>query len=296
MVTLSVSTYALLTSFQVIRGDTTGAVYDHLLAAKPLLAKVLSDLSRPIPPGLRVFLTEYYTYTATLSIISIDARISNQILLPEEIACAAKVLVAAGYTGNLCGCWLELLLLIPDVFEFRHGWFLNRSEGRPLKTGDILRFAEIQQRILQWEPKSIVETDVVALGRLYQSALLLYLYTAPSTATGSYQEEMDAECYQRLITTTVTKSMEHLRQLPLEARVNTNMCWPLTILGSCVTDSDHRQQIRARLLAMNRTLGFGNIRQTLALLEEMWNGPTDETGPWNVCVTMQKLDIWISFT
>lgn len=296
MVTLSAPAYALLTSLQVIRGDTTGAVYDHLLAAKPLLAKLLSDLSRPIQPGLRVFLTEYYNYTATLSIISVDARMSNQILLPEEIACAAKVLVAAGYTGNLCGCWLELLLLIPDVFDLRHSWFLNRSERRPLNIGDMLRFAEIQQRILQWEPKSTVEPDVAALGHLYQSALLLYLYTATCTATGSHQEETDAECYQRLITTTVTKSVDSLRQLPLEARVNTNMCWPLAILGSCVTASDHRQQIRSRLLVMNRTLGFGNIRQTLALLEETWNSPTGQVGPWNLCVTMQKLDIWISFS
>lgn len=281
---------------QVIRGDTTGAFYDHLLAAKPLLEKAFSNPIQPIPQDLRAFLTEYYTYTATLSMISTDARISNQLLLPEQVVCEAKRLVAAQYTGNLCGCWLDLLLLIPDIFNLGHRWFAARGERRPLEMGDLVLFAAFQQKILQWEPRITLDPDIAILGRIYQNAMLLYLCTAAGTASSCDCENTVAQCYQEMIAVTLNAAMALLRRLPLKARLNTNMCWPLAILGSCVTTAEDRQQIRARLLAMDQMLGFGNILSTLEVMEEMWKDTTGQIGPWNICIAMQKLEIWISFS
>jgi Fungal specific transcription factor domain len=156
---------------------------------------------------------------------------------------------------------------------------------------EMTRFAVIQHKVHQWKPNASIESDVALLGLIYQQAILLYLYTAASSTRHTKNEQ-----YEGLIETAIVKAMGSIRELLPTARVNTNMCWPIAIIGSLATNSADQQEIRNRLETMNVTLGFGNILQVLAILEEMWQHPSDLAGPWNICIAMQKLQIWISFS
>ncbi|PHH80106.1 hypothetical protein CDD80_2794 [Ophiocordyceps camponoti-rufipedis] len=107
---------------EVARGDVYGSILDHLSASRALLTMLLD---RPDLTGDLVdFLVEFYMHTVASSIIATDPRGSqargrSQPLPPlsPAIEQTARALVARRYVGQLCGCWLELLLLIPQVFQ-----------------------------------------------------------------------------------------------------------------------------------------------------------------------------------
>ena len=105
----------------------TGTIFDHLSAANSLLVKLLAQSDTAVPKELKNFVIEYYTYTATVSMISIDARLSGQLFLNFDLEQRARELLTTQYVGNLCGCWLELLLLIPCIFDLGRQWMMGRS-------------------------------------------------------------------------------------------------------------------------------------------------------------------------
>ncbi|OKL57208.1 hypothetical protein UA08_07366 [Talaromyces atroroseus] len=269
-----------------VRVDAAGTIYDHLLAAKTLLVKILADSRILITTDLRCFIIEYYIYTATLSMISTDVRVSNQNLLTDELIHHAESLVEAQYIGNMCGCWLELLLVIPSIFDLGRRWLTNGVEA--LNMDDMTQFAVIQHKVLQWKPNPSVQSDVTLLGLIYQQAILLYLYTVPSSS--------QHRKFVGVIGSTIDKAMGYMRELSPAAPVNTNMCWPIAIIGSLTTDFEQQQEIKNYLVAMNATLGFGNILQVLGILEEMWQHQGEQIGPWDICTAMQTLQTWISFS
>ncbi|KAF4594396.1 C6 transcription factor [Ophiocordyceps camponoti-floridani] len=107
---------------EVARGDVYGSILDHLSASRALLTMLLD---RPDLTGDLVdFLVEFYMHTVASSIIATDPRGSparGRSQPPPPLSPAieqtARALVARHYVGQLCGCWLELLLLIPQVFQ-----------------------------------------------------------------------------------------------------------------------------------------------------------------------------------
>ncbi|KAJ5949937.1 hypothetical protein N7454_001521 [Penicillium verhagenii] len=281
---------ALLMCFtETAKGDMTGTIFDHLTAANSLLVKLLEQSDTAVPRELKDFVIEYYVYTASVSMISVDARLSRQLFLNFDLEQRARELLTLQYVGNLCGCWLELLLLIPVIFDLGRQWMMEEEVSAPT-ADDLAMFASIQAQILRWAPFPFVEPEVFMAGLIFQQAMLIYLYTS----LGGYKYTRDG-MYRGLIQTAVTEAMSYLNQLSPSARINSGMCWPIAVVGSCLETAEQQDCLGTRLTVMSSHFGLGNMHRTLQLLEAMWELPPSEAGPWNICRSMQQKQIWISF-
>jgi hypothetical protein len=249
-------------------------------------------MDRCTTPSLIDFLVEYYTYTVATSMMSVDARYSAQSLCALDMERRAYKLVSSSYVGHLCGCWLELLLLIPRIFEFGRT-ALNgddRIATDALGPDHVVRFSELHHQILSFVPSGPVHPETLEAGYVFQSAVLLYLLTVLEfTGTDMHGN------YGHAVSTAVAKAMSHLARIDPTSRVNTSLCWPLVIIGSSTDSSDIQSDIRDRLQTMLMVIGLGNIRETLVLLEHIWTIPLEQRSPWTLCCTMQEYGLWISF-
>ncbi|PYI31042.1 hypothetical protein BP00DRAFT_457237 [Aspergillus indologenus CBS 114.80] len=288
---------------ETAKGDMNGTIFDHLSAAHSLLLRLLAPhpaAEAAIPSDLRDFVIEYYTYTAAVSMISIDARVSQQVLLNFELEQKARQLLEVGYVGNLCGCWLELLLLIPCIFDLGRHWMMmpgDPESGEPpavVPTADeIAMYGSLQAQIMRWAPPPSVAPEVFLAGRIFQQAMLLYLYTALGGPRPFARAKTGM--HQMLVETAIAEAMAYLTQLSATARINSGLCWPIAVVGSCLSHPDHQENLRQRLTTMVSTFGLGNMHRTKLLLEHMWQMPLEEAGPWNICRAMERNQIWISF-
>lgn len=264
-----------------------GIIFDHINAAGPLLAGLVTrtDLIRS---DLRDFIVEYYVYTATISMISIDPAFSSTPFLSPEMELQARNLAASGYVGQLAGCWLELLLLIPQIFEFGRKSRTASVEGFPAPD-DFMTFSNLQAQILAFNPSPLVGYEVNLCGQIYKQAIHIYLLTSLDAQGGS-QEQM-----KQAINKSVEEAFYNLDQLPTTSRINTTLSWALAVLGTCLEDDERRDRLRSRLQVMFVTIGLGNIRATLALLDKIWESTNAESSPWIICRAMQDHEMWISF-
>ncbi|KAJ0161877.1 hypothetical protein CTA2_5451 [Colletotrichum tanaceti] len=369
----------ILCLVETAKGDVNGTILDHLMAAQSLILPFLSAANTFLHKTLKDFLTEYYLYTAAVSMISIDARLSDQLFLSNDLLLLATELVASSYIGSLCGCWLDLILLIPSVFDLGRRMMGHdgdddddegEGEGNPVigtvgtvgqrhqhrhqhrqqhrqqhrrrrrrrqpSADDFILFAQLLSQIQNWQPNPTVSGDVALAGYIYQKALLLYLHTAlhplsrdesnnhsmnhnnTDNSTNSNNSSSNSSSNSNTNTNTnnnttnnnsmhsaavqaaVGGALSHLAQLDPSVRINTSLCWPMTIIGSCVTDRGQQAFLHERLGHMFATIGLGNIRQTSVLLQHVWDHneavPADVgAGPWNVCRVMNEKQIWISF-
>ncbi|PTU20290.1 hypothetical protein P175DRAFT_0558481 [Aspergillus ochraceoroseus IBT 24754] len=291
---------------ETAKGDMNGTIFDHLSAANSLLIRLLSHSDTAVPKDLKDFVIEYYTYTATVSMISIDARVSPQLLLNFDLEQRARHLLASEYVGNLSGCWLELLLLIPCIFDLGREFMMHDGDGdgddhehghghhqpRRPTADNIAMYGSLQCQIMRWEPYAFVTPEVFLAGRIFQQAMLLYLFTSLGSSFSRAANGM----HQALIESAIVEAMSYLRQLSATVRINSGLCWPIAVVGSCLADSEQQQnELRLRLTTMVNTFGLGNMQRTLLLLEHMWQTPLAEAGPWNICRVMQQKQIWISF-
>ncbi|KAG7044517.1 c6 transcription factor, partial [Colletotrichum scovillei] len=256
-------------------------------------------------------LGQYYVYTATLSIVSIDARVSDQLFLIGDLIPLARDLVATSYIGSMCGCWLDLLLLIPSIFEFarRLSSHAEDTDWRP-SANDFFIFAQLQRQIQDWKPNLAASSDVVVLaGYIYQKAILLYLYTAlyplPRDDHDLHNEnhEYEDDSSVKMTQAALSEAIASLAQLPPSVQINTSLCWPIAVVGSCVVDQGQRTFLRERLEHTFSAIGLGNIRQTSMLLQHMWEerdgagavGGTVDSGPWSICRVMNERQLWNPF-
>lgn len=275
---------------QVARGDVYGTIFDHLAASRSLLTTLLDrPESQAFLGDLADFLVEYYMHTAASSIISIDPHGSSQSLLSPGIERVARALVSRRYMGQLCGCWLELLLLIPQVFQL--GQTMLPHVGSKPAADDIITFGFLQSQILAFSPPPAASPYSQFAGLLFKQAVLLYLWTIlgpqpPSSPGGAYAD---------LVRGAVAEAVSLLGRFPASARVNTSLCWPLAVIGCCTADPGVQDVLRTRLQTMIDSIGLGNMRETLVLLEQIWRQPAENTSPWLLHKAMQEYRIWISF-
>lgn len=259
------------------------------MTAHWLLQALFENQSAQVSNQLRTFLIEYYVHTASTSMISIDPRVGPQFLLADDFEAHARTLEAGSYVGSLCGCWLDLLLLIPPIFNLGRRFLADDDAAVPITGDDFMHFASLHSQIGSWSPNSLVHPDIALAGRIFQEAMLVYLYTAlnPLSSTSS------APTHASTVNDAVGRALTYLAELAPTARVNTSLCFPIAVIGSCAYSAEQRYYLRARLDIMFSAIGLGNIRQTAVLLERVWESSNPD--PWNICRVMQEHQIWISF-
>ncbi|KAF4963126.1 hypothetical protein FSARC_8839 [Fusarium sarcochroum] len=281
---------ALIMCFtETAKGDTNGVIFDHLQAVGPLVVDLVSKHRHVLPDELRAFVTEYYVYTAIISMISMEPSATAAMFLATELEYEAQLLVENGYVGQLCGSWLSLLLLIPHIFDFGHRR-AAASVQPPFPTADdFLNFCQLQTSINSFYPSPSANAEVTLCGYIFQQAVHLYLLTSLGVGDAAQITQ------QVSIENVLSSAFLYLEQLPASARINTSMCWALAIIGVCTPDDDRRDILRQRLGTMFVTIGLGNISSTLALLEKSWARPQENQSPWNISQIMYEHEIWISF-
>lgn len=285
---------SLTITTQVARGDSHGSTFDHISAAKSLLPRLLTSPRRDLSDDLRGFLVEYYTHMSSLSMISMGAHRTAQPLPDPDMERLATGLIEKHYIGQLCGCWLELLVLIPKIFILGQKKMASKSDGQSycLSPDDITNYGFLQSQILAFSPHPSANLDTTLAGLVFKQAVLLYLWTI--LASPHHKSDNNAMLYN-LIQSAVAEALCLLGQIRDSSRINTSLCWPLVVIGCCLSDPDAQQVLRCRLQIMLDTIALGNMRETLSVLEHVWAQPLEDRNPWALCNTMQEHQILISF-
>ncbi|RSL82708.1 hypothetical protein CEP51_004987 [Fusarium floridanum] len=280
---------ALMMCFiETTKGDEKGTTFDYIRCAGFLVTAITS---RPgtVQDDLKDFIIEYYIYIATTSAISMSPSSTSALMMSSELESDTRRLIDSGYVGQLCGCWLHLLLIIVHIRKLGEQSRDVDCNSGFLAADDFLTFALLHAQIQSFEPSSpFLSDDTVLCGYLFKEATYLYLLTCPS------QPQRLGGPMRQTIKSSLDRAFENLRQVPASARINTSLCWPLVVIGSCVTDESLRDELRGRLQIMFLVLGFGNIRSSSLVLEYTWALPESEQGPWTLWQVMRDNDIWIS--
>ncbi|KAI8674800.1 Zn(2)-C6 fungal-type domain-containing protein [Fusarium keratoplasticum] len=277
---------------EVAKGDIHGTIFDHLTASKSLVSTLLTGGQTEPYGDLPDFLIEYYMHMAATSMISIDPQYNSQSLLSPDIEFRARELVTRKYVGQLCGCWLELLILISQIFHLGQS-MLAVVDGQtvPPSPDSIVNFSFLQSQVMGFFPDPSVSPYSRLAGLVWKQAVLLYLWSV----LGTPQPQANTSVHKALMDSAVAEAITLLDQFPASERINTSLCWPLAVIGCCTSDPIVQQVLRDRLQTMLDTIGLGNMRQTLVLLEHIWREPLEQVSPWTLCRAMREHQIWISF-
>ncbi|CVK90496.1 related to C6 transcription factor [Fusarium mangiferae] len=277
---------------EVAKGDIHGTIFDHLTASKSLVSTLLTGTQNMVYDDLPDFLIEYYMHIAGTSMISIDPQYNSQSLLSPDIEVRARNLVARKYVGQLCGCWLEILILISQIFHLGQVMSSPTADGEVSPNPDnIVNFAFLQSQVMGFFPDPSVTPYTRLAGLVWKQAALLYLWTV----LGKPYQQPEGSFQRALVESAVAEAVALLDQFPASVRINTSLCWPLAVIGCSTSDPTVQQVLRTRLQTMLDTIGLGNMRQTLVLLEHIWEQPPDQVSPWTLCRAMRERQIWISF-
>lgn len=231
-------------------------------------------------------------HIAATSMISIDPQYNSQSLLSPDIEARARNLVARKYVGQLCGCWLEILILICQIFHLGQVMSSPTVDGAISPSPDnIVNFAFLQSQVMGFFPDPSVTPYTRLAGLVWKQAALLYLWTV----LGKPHQQPEGSFQRALVESAVSEAITLLDQFPATVRINTSLCWPLAVIGCSTSDPSVQQVLRTRLQTMLDTIGLGNMRQTLVLLEHIWEQPPEQVSPWTLCRAMRERQIWISF-
>lgn len=276
---------------EVARGDVHGTIFDHLRASESMLNLLFTRPKSEIPEDLPDFLVEFAIHMTVTSMMSTDPKRAPPELSPT-IESLARGLINKGYVGQLSGCWIELLLLIPQIFHLGHRMMAGRIDGKlSPHPDDIITFGLLQSQIMAYFPDPAVNPYSRLAGLVFKQGVLLYLWSI----LGTPHQGNANTAHVNLMNGAVAEALSLLGQFPATLRINTSLCWPLTLIGCCTTDPDVQQVLRERLQVMHGTIGLGNMKETLTLLEHIWTKSPQDVSPWKLSEVMQERQVWISF-
>ncbi|RGP77481.1 hypothetical protein FLONG3_4400 [Fusarium longipes] len=218
---------------EVAKGDINGTIFDHLTASKSLVSTLLTGTQNHVYDDLPDFLIEYYMHIAATSMISIDPQYNSQSLLSPDIEVRARNLVARKYVGQLCGCWLEILILICQIFHLGQVMSSPTVDGAISPSPDnIVNFAFLQSQVMGFFPDPSVTPYTRLAGLVWKQAALLYLWTV----LGKPHQQPEGSFQRALVESAVSEAVALLDQFPATVRINTSLCWPLAVIGCSTSD------------------------------------------------------------
>lgn len=274
-----------------MKGDRDGAIFKHISAADAIVSSVLSDPFIGQRSPLSDFLVEFYVYVSTLSLISLNPERCETLKMNGKIETRAHELADSSYVGSLCGCWIELLLLIPRINAFAmHSPTLENLSPEALRER-FATFATLQLEIISWTPYPDSNSVLRSSGLFYKQALLLYLYTSTLGPSNGGESSTASD----LVESTIASALFYLADIPPDTQTNTLLCWPIAIVGACILDSPRRTMIRQRLERLQELLALGNIQNTATILDALWADTAEPASPWRLHTLMKERNLSFSF-
>ncbi|KAK4159047.1 C6 zinc finger domain protein [Cladorrhinum sp. PSN259] len=231
---------------EIIRGDEEGSTFHHLNAARCLLSGPLygNNLTDAADLTIIAFVTELYAYVLSLSASSAVDGPDAVFLRHIEDVFTTMSETPVPIFGTLFGCARDLFRLIPAVVS-------ESTEKIWTAKTDNLR-----AQVRSWTPDPTFNNQHAIGGKLYQLAMLMLIDRAES---------------QQFL---VSSFVELLQALPVDAEVVSILLWPLAIAGFRARQAEHQAAITRYMADMYAKYGFGNIRQTIELLQSVWTGLT----------------------
>jgi hypothetical protein len=193
------------------------------------------------------------------------------------------------------GCVHELCQLIPQVSSLAKKRQMEEDLGiQSWQT--ISSYLSLYATIEEW--KSEYNDEIYALcGKIYQHTLLVYL----ASSFERYEQRSSSRVYSSdeyspLVKLAFSNFMPLLESVPVDSPISSSLCWPLVVFGSCAKRPEHRELIRARLIAMSSIVGMGNAHETCSLLDALWSsGDYTQANPLCIEPIMKKEKMIVMF-
>lgn len=270
---------------QAVQGTCNENVFRHLKGARSLLLEWIETPEARRESTLRAFLVEIYLYTATLTSTPFGKEIQNLILQDSHLL--FPLLTTGNGTGALLGCAHGLFELIPQIYARSKVSSNATTMMVEYYSPTYLDFQLLLTRIVEWLPPENTLSAFAACGKIYQQALLVFLYTSVGTCY------IDLWSLQSLKDQCLDTVQSLLESLPIHAPISGTLTWPLAMVGSCARTPEHRDMIRRRLNSLYEQLNISCFAQLLYVLEILWESGVENSDIFHLEQLMRELDILV---
>ncbi|OAL17717.1 hypothetical protein AYO22_11373 [Fonsecaea multimorphosa] len=281
---LSVTVF--LCQYEALTCNGRSVAYYHLRASrefiKTIFAAGVGSLSAQ-EFEIFGFLLEYYVYLAIVCNVTIGGNQNTEVITTDWFVQTLQHLQAYPTFGSLLGsCW-ELYELIPVI------QFLPKLEDEPW----IETYSSLEERILNWPPTPPTKPEgplqaraLTAVGRIYQLALLAFLYSA------CYVKYRNKEDFCKRMAPIIVE-FRHLCGHTCASPLQTTLLWPLMVIGSCLTSSEDQQEMCAGL--SRSRFDWAITHRALEILKMTWELHKDDIfGPFALGTVVKSHDFCVS--
>ncbi|KAJ5668912.1 fungal-specific transcription factor domain-containing protein [Penicillium macrosclerotiorum] len=273
----------LLCNFEVIDGNTAGAVMQHLQPLSALLASHMSLLDQ-VDPNCACFITEQFMFFGLVNRYLGLGPMSTGTDEPTASLFSDNALLPyrSYYHGRSSWCAYDLFELVPRVSLFATK--VAQCSPRHLDPNILDNFHAIEDAILRWNipaPHNSTKSpdiDEISAAVIQQMALLVTLQCAlngPGIPPPSIRSRID---------TCISEARNTLRSLSPASTAWAILLWPLLHLGSClVHEAEQNEYISTVLRIENKARCCTSLLDFLSRLwRRMRDGGDKFYGPYGI--------------
>ncbi|KAK6824387.1 hypothetical protein RU639_005236 [Aspergillus parasiticus] len=260
-----------LCNFEIIDGDTNGAVMQHLLPCCALLASQ-NNLLDTVDEDCACFIAEQYMFLSNVNSHIGLGPIKDSSSRPTESQSLdlSPLSYRAYYRGRCSGCAYELFELIPPIAAFAEKPAM--SSPRHLDPDIKAEFHSLEQQVLLWVvpapwdgtgPPNGPDADEIAAAIFQQMALLITLRCArngPGVPSPPIQDQ---------ISCCLSEARRVLKTISPSSYAWGTLLWSLFHIGSCITVVEEQKDYIATFMAMENKLPV--CTSMVAILSKLWD-------------------------
>jgi hypothetical protein len=235
-------------------------------------------------PSVMALALELFIYLLAIAATSApQISEARQLLLDYE-----KISVMVGRKGIslpgacLTGSECPPFALIPQaVVDSRVGL----AELQHNDTFEPVDQTEIAGTILPKKSTIRDASDQAKCAYIYEIALRVHLPPTRSVALTRMDHSVPLHEDDTVL---LEDAIRILSVLSPTSSIASGLCWPLAVLGSVARDDRHRRAIRSYILELYNTCRFGNLLQTVNVLDQLWSDPSlPISGPCAIAEAMR---------
>lgn len=231
------------------------------------------------------FLLETFAYLASIINITVNTEPTHPAVILDPCNDALERFQSCKVFGFMFGYARSLLTLIPSICKLGHDRLEEKSGSVSFK--NIALYKSLQSTIETWRipdaaaRSDIVSNDLSVAAQIYRQAILIFLHTS------FYASETKHPQLLILVDASIDKIFPLISDLSPDSSVLTTFLWPSMILGSCLRDPLHREELRNGML--RTPFNMTSILEAVQLLELLWEDPApDSYGPYGLGNVMKK--------
>ncbi|KAK0115656.1 hypothetical protein ONS95_000074 [Cadophora gregata] len=288
-------TCLLLSHVEIIAGNVNGAVLHHLRASRHFVLSLSKEFAKRSDTDIRGFLLELYAYLALINNVTLNLESEARLIPFDPFMFSLNSLEASSSFGVMFGCGHELFEMIPRICEL--GVECHKDKlGVFSSSRSSYLYVALEGKIIAWQPPLRngipYSGDWLIAAEIYRRALLVFLHTTfygPRVTDHLLRSSVDD-----VIDSVIPVFEQMLGWITLdengrtcEPAIATTLLWPLTIIGSCMVQYEHREYLRTILTTSQYEMQ--SLSCVMKLLDWLWEDPNDYVyGPYGLEMVMKK--------